>query len=365
MKILILTQKFNVGGMTTYVLNLSSYLISQGHEVHIAAPHGDCEREAGKLGCKILTISLPKSELHPVLFKTYKILKKYILENKIDVIHCQSRVTHVLGFWLGKRTGASYVATCHGLMKKKLHRKLFPYWGKNAIAVSNFVKGLMVDDARAHEDRVSVIYHGKEYRPVNKEEEKRFCEKYEISKQGPIIGVVCRLVAWKGCDYLIEAAPDVLKLWRDAQFMIAGDGEERPRLEKLVKKLGLEHNVRFVGTQSRVEVFYSLCDVCVVPNRGIESFGYTVLEAMMYGKPLILSNLPAMNEIIAGYSQAYLVEPHNIRALAQKINYVLQGITDFSQKAKNDAPFIQSKFSLSAMGNETVDIYRKSLQRLS
>ena len=365
MKILILTQKLNIGGMTTYVLNLSSYLISSGHEVHIATPGGECTEDVVKMGCKIVPIILAKSELNPILFKTYKSLKKYILENKIEVLHCQSRVTQVLGYWLGRTTTASYVSTCHGLMKRKLHRKLFPYWGKHAIAVSHFVKELMVCDTRAKDSDVSVVYHGRLFHKVDKEEQEKFCEMHHITRQDPIIGTICRLVAWKGCDYLIEAVPHILHKWPRAQFVIVGDGDERASLERLAQKLKIEKNIQFVGSHIRPEIFYSLCDVCVVPNRGIESFGFTVLEAMLYGKPLVLFDLPAMNEIIKGYECAYVVPPHNVKALAEKIDYVLERVSDLSQKAKNGAEFIQQKFSLSSMGEKTLGIYKKSLQRLS
>ena len=361
LKILILTPKLNIGGITTYVLNVSSYLVSQGHEVHIATPGGECVEEAVTIGCRIVPIQLSKSELHPGLLKTYKILKKYVLANKIQVLHCQSRATQVLGYWLGHATGAAYVSTCHGLMKKRIHRKLFPYWGKHPIAVSHFVKGLMVNDARARESAVSVIYHGKAYREIEKEEQKKFCEMYGLERGAPVVGTICRLVSWKGCDYLVAAVPQVLQKWPRAQFVIVGEGEERPFLEKLVCELKIKNNIKFIGSLPKPEVFYSLCDMCVIPNRGSESFGFTVLEAMLYGKPIVLSDLPAMNEIIRGYREAHVVSPHDVKALAEKINYVLDSLTDLSQKAKNDAEFIRQNFSLTSMGEKTLAIYKRSL----
>jgi phosphatidyl-myo-inositol dimannoside synthase len=104
---------------------------------------------------------------------------------------------------------------------------------------------------------------------------------------------VGRLQRRKGHDRVIEA----LRLLRDEaptlRYVIAGDGEERPRLEDLVRDCGLRDRVHFAGVIPGADLpaHYAACDAFVLPNRvearDIEGFGIVFLEAAAAGKPAI------------------------------------------------------------------------------
>ncbi len=76
-------------------------------------------------------------------------------------------------------------------------------------------------------------------------------------------------------------------------YAIAGDGEERPALGRLVAVEGLEHHVQFLGevADELLVQCYQQCDLFVLPNRqvgrDIEGFGMVLLEAQACGKPVI------------------------------------------------------------------------------
>lgn len=74
----------------------------------------------------------------------------------------------------------------------------------------------------------------------------------------------------------------------DAEYWVIGDGPERSSLERLVKKLGIDHQVRFLGVLSRVQVLDCLaeCDVLVHPSLH-DSGGWVLAEAMVAGRPVI------------------------------------------------------------------------------
>jgi len=145
-----------------------------------------------------------------------------------------------------------------------------------------------------------------------------------IDDERPLVVYTGGLLAWKGVDVLVEAA----RALSDVQFVIAGgmqaDVERSKRLAA-----GLEH-VRFDGFQppARVASYLSAADLAVVPNRSTPAISarYTsplkVFEAMAYGTPLVVSDLPSLRDILSE-DEALFVAPDDARALAQGVRTLL------------------------------------------
>jgi phosphatidylinositol alpha-mannosyltransferase len=108
---------------------------------------------------------------------------------------------------------------------------------------------------------------------------------------------VGRLSAQKRVERLIEAMA-LAKI--PVSLSIVGDGEERPMLEMLTRKLKLA-NVSFEGKKSREELgaYYRAADALVISS-DIEGMPLTILEAMAEGLPIVGSNVPGIAELISG-----------------------------------------------------------------
>lgn len=118
-----------------------------------------------------------------------------------------------------------------------------------------------------------------------------------------------RLTYYKDFDTLIEAVAAL----DGVDLAIAGEGEERPRLEALIERLGLRRRVRLLGAVPEAEKrrLLQTCDVfCLASCERTEAFGIAVLEAMHYGKPCIVSNLP-------GSGMPWLVQSSGAGILAE------------------------------------------------
>ena len=128
----------------------------------------------------------------------------------------------------------------------------------------------------------------------------------------PTALIVARMSAaerYKGHDALLDIWPDVLARRPDARLVVAGDGDDRPRLESRAASLGLAHAVRFTGRVSDAELgaLYAGCRVFVMPSRD-EGFGLVFLEAMRAGKPCI-GGRGAAEEIIQHDVTGLIVDP--------------------------------------------------------
>ena len=99
-----------------------------------------------------------------------------------------------------------------------------------------------------------------------------------------------RLTYYKGHDILIQAAADL----PNTLALIVGTGEQRSRLEALIQSLNLNESVRLPGFQSEADLnaLLATCDVLCLPSlERTEAFGLVLLEAMRFGKPVVVSDI--------------------------------------------------------------------------
>ena len=120
-----------------------------------------------------------------------------------------------------------------------------------------------------------------------------------LKTRGNYIVTVARLTKFKNIDVLIRAMKKLAQQKPGIKLVIVGDGEDRPRLETLVKDFGLEHLVRFEGSVSkeRLETLYKNARVCVICAHN-EPFGLVPIESMMFGTPVIAHNSGGPRETI-------------------------------------------------------------------
>lgn len=94
--------------------------------------------------------------------------------------------------------------------------------------------------------------------------------------------------AYKGQDAVIACLPRLLRQGHDVVYRVAGDGGDRPRLERLAREHGVADRVEFLGAVTRLAMpdLYRGADLFVLPSRG-EGFGIVFLEAMACGIPAL------------------------------------------------------------------------------
>lgn len=131
------------------------------------------------------------------------------------------------------------------------------------------------------------------------------------------IGTVGRLVPVKGIEHLIRAAAEMIRRREAVRVVIAGDGPALPELVALVRSLGLEQKVSFLGwRRDALEVINAL-DLFVLPSLH-EGMPTVLLEAMALGVPVVASRAGGIPEILADGRTGLLAEPGSPASLAEK-----------------------------------------------
>jgi len=109
-----------------------------------------------------------------------------------------------------------------------------------------------------------------------------------------------RLVTTKGIRLLLEACKILKQEKRSFELLIMGDGPERASLETLAREWGLISSVQFIGRvpQSQIRQVLEKATFVVVPSMGGEVFGMVVAENMLYGIPVLASDLGSFVEVL-------------------------------------------------------------------
>ncbi|MEQ1868682.1 MAG: glycosyltransferase family 4 protein [Vicinamibacterales bacterium] len=141
----------------------------------------------------------------------------------------------------------------------------------------------------------------------------------------PTILAVGRVTPSKGFDVLVRAMHLLRRTRPDARLVVAGDGDARPELERLVGELDLWNHVRFDGWASPESVRRGIdsATVIAVPSRWQEPFGLVALEAMQRGRPVVASNVGGLAEVVRDSDTGILVPPEDEAALAAALERVL------------------------------------------
>lgn len=155
-----------------------------------------------------------------------------------------------------------------------------------------------------------------------------------------IIGFIGSLTVYQNIEHILKC----IKLMDDdnVMFIIIGDGPHKSSIIDYVKSNGLSDKVLCLGKLSYDEAinYYNVFDVCVYPRKKCELYelksSYKVIEAMSHGKPVIVTNLKAMSEIIIDNENGLLCNPDDINDLLEKIKMVMND-TDLRLMMGNNA----------------------------
>jgi glycosyltransferase involved in cell wall biosynthesis len=169
-----------------------------------------------------------------------------------------------------------------------------------------------------------------------------------------------RLTYYKGFDTLLRA---LATLAQPAQLLIAGEGEERRRLEALIVATGQQQRIRLLGevddaTRNRL---LASCDVFCLPSRErTEAFGIVLMEAMRYGKPVLASHVAGsgMTWVVQDGHNGQLVPCDDVAAWATQLDELAINPTIRQRLGEEGARQFLTRFSIRSVAEQMANLYR-------
>lgn len=286
-------------------------------------------------------------------------LWRFLRQEKPEIVH-----THLFGGDAWGRMAAILarvpviVSTEHntnfdeGWIKIKI-KKFLSLFTKKIVAVSEAVKNYSVSRDKIKEKKIVVIRNGIDLKKFTGILEKEFSDP-------PVICVVGRLEEQKGHKYLFEA----LNLIKTIPWVlwVVGDGSLKNNLERLAKDLNLRERIIFLGARKNIAEILSQIDIFAFPSLW-EGLGLSVLEAAAAGKPIVASRVGGIPEIIEDEKTGILVEPKNVKSLADGLEHMLLGKVDAREMGVRAREMVKEKFSAGKMVEEYESLYKELLAK--
>ena len=255
--------------------------------------------------------------------------------------------------WLKKAGASNVVALTHG--HEVWWARIWPFsWAISEIAkqsnhltyLGEFTKAAMIKRVgdRNKLVRVAPGIDTEHFKPVSAAQLR---EELQLAHR-PTIVTVGRLVHRKGQDRLLEALPRIIKEIPDVALVFVGEGPHRQQLDNLVKKLGLQNHVYFIGRIQFSELPKYICvgDVFAMPSRSrffgleVEGLGIVYLEASACGLPVIAgASGGAPDAVIAGET-GLVVDGNNLEEIAQSCINLLKSRELRDQMGKNGRAWV-------------------------
>lgn len=216
------------------------------------------------------------------------------------------------------------------------------------IADSNKTKDDLIKFLNIDKGKIKVIYPGID---THKFYPKISDNKSEIKNILYLGGLIKR----KGVYETLYAFNKLIKVRRDVKLIFGGGGEEYSGLKKEASRLQLNEHITFLGfiNENKIIDYYRSANLFIYPSK-YEGFGYTPLEAMACGIPVITSSFSSIPEVVG--DAAVKVNPYNIDEIFQEMNAVLNN-EKLQKNMKEKGPIIARKFSLEKFAQEMLNVY--------
>lgn len=291
MKILILAQLVVRSGVGVYIKSLAEQLCRGGDEVHILSAKFELD-----INDKIVKHRFCRLSYSNILHN-YKIFKKIVKENKIDVVYIQHRIVGIypkIYNFFKERVPCVYVLHTEKLGNNSIISRLCTYKGNLNIAISTRVKEYLISELKIPQEKIRLIYNGVDERnlkPLDLAERNEKRAKLGIAKDKLVICLHGRIDYVKGHDLLIAAIGRLSESQRNRiHVLISGEIKNNPyydQLQKSINELQIEDKVSFIGWCSPQNIL-GISDLMVQPSRR-EGFLLSAVEAFFMKVPVIRS----------------------------------------------------------------------------
>ena len=359
MKILYLLFSFTVGGTEKLIVDVCNEMVRNGNSVYLYIVNDKYDKDLLSTINPDVNIILKNrasgkgSKINAIIE-----LSKFIRDNKISVLHCNSfdspELVILKPIYFPK---TKIIYTVHGMNQyNKLSKFRVLYRNiicNRIIAISNSVKQELISSG-ASKNKVEVVYNA-----INTEKYIDCRKKHKSSNQ-LVIGNVARLdPATKGQDLLIRAAGLLHEKYPNISYRFAGGAPNNDiidQLYNLAEKVGISNNIEFLGNVEDIPSFLSTIDLFVLPSRS-EGFGISLIEAMSAGIPCIASDTGGPKEIIGNNERGILFHNGNYEDLAKCISEVIVNFDKYSKLAKCQQPYVSEHFDIKSMCMRLTKIY--------
>jgi L-malate glycosyltransferase len=364
------------GNASAYILK--EYTKTPGVEVDFVTSSFDEQLHVENFGGNVTIHRLPigknqnnihyqtKKELLQYAWQSYKYSRKLAKEKSYDLSHSFFSVPcGFVSMLLKWEFGIPYIVSLRGSdvpgyserfgLIYKVITPIIKFIWKNAYFVISNSDGLrQLAFQAAPGKEIGIIHNGidiEEFFP-------------DHSKTDPNhFNIICvsRVTPRKGIRFLVQAFKILEARYAHIRMIIAGDGNEKKSLEQLVRGLGLEDKIVFLGAvpHEKVVEYYQKSNVFVLPSLN-EGMSNTMLEALACGLPMVATDTGGTKELITDRKNGLIVKMQDPDDLAEKIEQIILD-RELEKQMGIESRILAEQLSWGKVAGEYLDLYEKTI----
>ena len=363
------------GGLEMQALRWACHLCERGHSVTSMVLRGSrLSENLLKQGLPQITVPLLSNYFNPgASFKIRSFLKSERIE--IVQVHCSRDLWILHPACIGIEAPKTFLINRIHFRKvtKKdpLHTLVFKRLA-GVITLTEFARKLFIAQTRISPEKVTVIPNGfrvSDY-DVTPETRRSVRNELQIDESAIAIGCVGRIDRLKGQYEAIEAVRSVASRYKNLKLFIVGEptlSEGEPYLDFLKRKVHeyrIESIVIFLGYREGIPRLLSAFDIFVLPSYE-ETFGNSLVEAMLSGLACIGTDSGGTPEVLDGGRVGLLVEPRSSGALARAIQTLIENNELRVELGRRARQWARQKFDCNVVFSRIENLYMKALSQQS
>lgn len=356
-----------VGGSGVVATELGKLLAEKGHEIHFIS--SSMPFRLNKVYGNIYYHEVNVNQYSVFQYPPYDLalankIAAVAKRERLDVLHAHYAVPHAVCAVLARQMVGELpiVTTLHGTDITVLgYDPSLSDMIKFGIEQSDIVTA--VSDALVRQTYelldvqkpIYTVYNFVDERVYRRREAGHLRREYGISEQEKVVIHVSNFRKVKRVPDVVRAFA-IVRRHMPAKLLLVGDGPEMTVVCRLVKELGLNGDVRFLGKQDKLEELYSISDVMMLLSEK-ESFGLVLLEAMACGVPCIGTAIGGIPEVIEDGKTGFLCPLGDVEEAARRTLMLLTDRRLHQEMARQAVQTVKQKFRSSDIVGQYEQLY--------
>ena len=357
-----------VGGSGVVATELGKMLAEKGHEIHFIS--SSIPFRLNKMYHNIYYHQVEVNQYSVFQYPPYDIalaskMAEVANREKLDLLHVHYAIPHAVCAILAKQMcdrDIKIVTTLHGTDITVLGydpslTDAIKFGIEKSDAVTAVSKALVDQTYELinPDKQIETVYNFIDDRIYQKSDAHALKAEFGIREDEKVIIHVSNFRPVKRVQDVVKSFAKIASVM-PAKLLLVGDGPEMTIVCKLVRKLGLDSQVIFLGKQESLEELYSISDLMLLLSEK-ESFGLVALEAMACGVPCVGTNVGGLPEVINHGVNGFICEVGNIEEISSKALAVLNDKNIHKQFSNHSIETAKTKFNADQIVEQYEQIY--------
>lgn len=343
-RVLVLTNQLTPGGAEVYVLTVSRWLAEQGADVMVAATPGEL---VDRIAPSVTYVPVDLQDLRWSIPRAALRVRRLLRRHRPRVVLANSLVTALVARLAGLPAHVPVVSVAHGWPAGRYRLVSRPLAvADRVVPVSDDVAGRLLR-AGLPAAKVTVVHNGVDLSPFGPRDADAIRAARAAFGAGPedvVVASVGRYVEQKAQHRLVEMARRLAPTHPELKLGVIGWGPRHEALEALVRRHGLEANVRLLGRRRDVPDLLMAADLYVAASDW-EGMPLSLIEAMAAGLPIVHTDVEG--------TRALIDDDNGVLVPAGDDDAALDALADAVGRFLDDEPLRLEKGSHSRLRAET------------